>query len=49
MLSIRIEVAIAQTAEDAVKTTRPATKVRFAPRVSVIAPAPSITAAKDSV
>jgi len=47
--NISIEVAVAQTAEAAVKTSRPATNVRFAPSVSVIAPAPSITAAKESV
>ncbi|GAA4982953.1 hypothetical protein GCM10025734_04570 [Kitasatospora paranensis] len=48
-LSTSMEPAAAQIVEEAVKTSRPATKARFAPRVSVIAPAPSITAAKERV
>ena len=47
--SISIEPAVAQTADESVKTSSPVRNARFAPRVSAIAPAPSIRAANDKV
>ncbi|GAA3100023.1 hypothetical protein GCM10020001_015870 [Nonomuraea salmonea] len=48
-LSTAIVGAAAHAADETVNTSSPATKARLAPKVSVIAPAPSITAANESV